>query len=272
MKQKALRQLFPIVLTVITFIILAIALFGFIHVLNFFPTHSKIALRIHFADILVGLTIYLKTSVDFAMFIGNVMHKNPGMKNRIAIEIGTALGNASGTLFVLLIWTFFKEVPILMAIMIFLASLVLFTMAEDGLEEFITHSGNRLTARALASLRRINRFFAPLLNLIIPNTSAHIAKKTSFLALLMFSFTIPLILGLDDFAGYIPLFNIINVFGFALGVFFGHMALNIALFASPKHTTALVRQPIVALLGSIAFIGIGLWGFVEISQLILRLF
>ena len=48
--------------------------------------------------------------------------------------------------------------------------------------------------------------------------------------LLLFSFSVPFILGLDDFAGYVPLFNIINVFGFSLGVIGAHMLLNIALF------------------------------------------
>ena len=40
-------------------------------------------------------------------------------------------------------------------------------------------------------------------------------------------------LGLDDFAGYVPLFNVVNVFGFAIGVFSGHMVLNAFLYVSP---------------------------------------
>jgi len=52
----------------------------------------------------------------------------------------------------------------------------------------------------------------------------------AFLPLCVFSFTVPFILGLDDFAGYVPLFDLINVFGFAIGVFSGHMFLNIMLY------------------------------------------
>src|SRR5258706_14315159 len=107
---KHIQQLFPIILTIITFVILSLVLFLFIHFLNLFPVTDKIHPELRIADILVGLTIYLKTSVDFAIFIGNLMSKNLGIKNRIAIEIGTATGNALGTLFILLIWTFFKEV------------------------------------------------------------------------------------------------------------------------------------------------------------------
>lgn len=266
---KFTEQFIPIILTVITFLGLTGILFLFIHLLNLFPIQDKIIPRLFFADILVGLTIYLKTSVDFAMFIGNLMSKNPGMKSRIAIEIGTAAGNAAGTFFVLLIWTFFKEVPFLMIIMIFLASLVLLQMAENGLEEMNSRNGAVIFLQN--ALKIINKPFAPLLHLLLPQANTSSKKQSLFVGLLFFSFTIPLILGLDDFAGYIPLFNIINVFGFATGVFLGHMLLNIALFASPTITIALVRKPFIAFLGALAFIGIALWGFVEIFQLVAHL-
>jgi hypothetical protein len=263
-----IKQLIPIILTIVTFVGLAIILYGFIRILNFFPIQDKIIPHLHIADILVGLTIYLKTSVDFAMFIGNLMSKNPGMKSRIAIEIGTAIGNAAGTFFVLLIWTFFKEVPLLMVAMIFLASLVLLQMAEDGLTELRESHDHNVFALLQNFLHAVNKPFAPLLRILLPHVSAGTKKQTTFLSLLVFAFTIPLILGLDDFAGYIPLFNIINVFGFALGVFLGHMLLNVALFASPNITISLVRKPLIAFLGALAFIGIALWGFVEIVTIL----
>lgn len=268
---KFTQQLIPIILTVFTFIVLAVLLFGFIHVLNLFPIQDKIIPRLFIADILVGLTIYLKTSVDFALFIGNLMSKNPGMKSRIAIEIGTAVGNGVGTFFVLVIWTFFKEVPLLMVLMIFVASLVLLQMAEDSLEE-LQKTNNTIVSFLHRLLSFINRPFAPLLRIVLPHTSTSSKKETTFIKLLFFAFTVPLILGLDDFAGYIPLFNIINVFGFAVGIFLGHMLLNIALFASPQTTIRLVQKPLIALLGSIAFIGIAVWGFVEIIHLLQTIF
>src|SRR5260221_4873007 len=166
---KQLQQLLPIILTVLTFIFLSFLLFLFIHLLNLFPTADKILLQLHITDILVGLTIYLKTSVDFAVFIGNVMSKYAGIKNRIAIEIGTALGNAFGTFFVLLLWTFFKEVPLLMILMIFTASLVLFSLAKESLDELQTK--NIFLVRLLFVLKKINGLFRPALKYILLHAS-----------------------------------------------------------------------------------------------------
>lgn len=272
MTNRLVRQFVPIVLTILTFFALCIFLYLFIHVLNLFPTTGKIVPFLRLADILVGLTIYLKTSVDFAIFIGMLMKHHAGVKNRVAIEIGTALGNALGTFFVLLIWTFFKEVPLLMVLMIFLASLVLLRMAEEGLGEFVATNNYVLGAQTLSILKKINYIFAPIITHIIPHASKGDKETSGFFSLLFFAFTVPLILGLDDFAGYIPLFNIINVFGFAVGVFLGHMILNVALFASPATTIKLIEKPLIALFGSIAFIGIAVWGFVEIFHLLTILF
>jgi hypothetical protein len=88
-------------------------------------------------DVLIGLTIYLKTSIDFALLIGILMEKYPGIKNQIIIQSGTTLGNAIGTMVVLVIWFFFKEVFWLLALMIFFASLVLIELAQTSLEHVI---------------------------------------------------------------------------------------------------------------------------------------
>lgn len=262
------QQLIPLLLTVITFFGLSLLLFVFIHVLNFLPIQDKINPRLYVVDILVGLTIYLKTSIDFAIFIGNLMHTYPGWKNRISIEIGTALGNALGTFFILTIWTFFKEIPILLIIMIILASLVLLQMAEDGLDEYLeTPSLPLLTNRFIVFFRSnldiFNKLFRPVLGIILPHTSLRDKSSKGFWQLMLFAFSIPFVLGLDDFAGYIPLFSVINVFGFAIGVFMGHMILNISLFASPKITTSIIRQPVILALGGFVFFGLALWGFFE---------
>jgi hypothetical protein len=82
------------------------------------------------------------------------------------------------------------------------------------------------------------------------------------------AFTVPFILGLDDFAGYVPLFNIVNVYGFAIGVFLGHMILNIFLFISPQHTIKIVKNAYISFTGSIVFIGLAVWGLVEVFKII----
>ncbi|HVZ67543.1 MAG TPA: hypothetical protein VG917_04745 [Patescibacteria group bacterium] len=267
------EQVIPLLLTFVTFIVVCVIFYFFIHILNLLPSKEKIHPQIRIQDVLVGLTIYLKTSIDFAIFIGNLMRTNPGWKKRIAIEIGTAVGNALGTIVILIIWNFFREVPLLMAIMIVIASAVLLRMAEESFEELNSklkpnHSLNTPLLFINTQLGFINNKFKPILGKLIPDLSLTNVKVMSVISLAMFAISIPFILGLDDFAGYIPLFSIINVFGFAVGVFLGHMILNIGLFLSPKTTTKVVEAPFVLLIGGVAFVGIAAWGFYEAMHLV----
>ncbi len=273
MNTKFKTQFIPLFLTVITFVVLSVLLYFFLAFLNIFPLKQKIQLVLRPFDIIVGMTIYLKTSIDFALFMGNLMQTNPGWKKRIAIEIGTALGNCLGTLLVLVIWFFFKEAPILMIIMIVLAALVLFEMAEEGFKKVVGKNKtlDTLLHFPILSLKKLNMLSKPLLSRILPEMGMN-AKKLSFSKLLFFSITVPFILGLDDFAGYIPLFSIINVLSFVLGVFLAHMILNIGLFANPTLTVKITKHPIVVIIGSIAFVGIGLWGLYEAGEIFFHLF
>lgn len=273
MKKVFLQQIVPVSLTVLTFLVLSTMLYGLLLVLNTLPLSEKIVLDFRKRDILIGISIYLKTAIDFAIFIGNLMHTNPGWKKRIAIELGTALGNAFGTFAVLIIWVIFKEIPILMIIMIFLASIVLLRMAQESLEEFLKQRKSFLIDIKMpvyllqSQLNFVNKLFRPILKYFVPHLSLTKAKKLSFTNLAVFSFTIPFILGLDDFAGYIPLFDVVNLFGFALGVMLGHMILNVGLFIWPKKTVQIVRHPFVLIVGGVAFIGLALWGFYEVLHL-----
>lgn|GEM_PF-575600 len=269
------NQVIPLVCTATVCIGGIAALFLELLILNHLGlSRQKISTQLNIADILVGLTIYLKTSIDFAIFIGRLMTKYPGWKNRIMIEIGTALGNIAGTLAILLFWDVFREVKVVMALMIVIAALVLLRMAEEGLEHVKDETGKYkisfwgvevVLEKVLSSW---NGLVAPVLNKVIPKTDIKEGSKKGIWALFVLAFTIPFILGLDDFAGYIPLFNVVNVFGFATGVFLGHMMLNIALFLSPTTTIRLVKNPIISFLGSIAFIGLALWGIFEAVKLI----
>lgn len=253
-------QMVPLILTVVIFFILSFWVYVHASILNLFST-NKISLQLLWTDILIGTTIYLKTSVDFAIFIGNAMSRFPGVRNRIAIEAGTAFGNAAGTLTILTIWNFFRDIEWLLALMIFIASLVLLRMAQDGFE----HAGSTKLARTLS---HFNKLVAPFLNKIIPHTSMNSeAKNLSFRGLFAFSFTVPFILGLDDFAGYVPLFNVIHVFGFAVGVLLGHMILNLLLFISPTKTITFVKNKTIAFIGALAFVILALWGMWEVVHL-----
>lgn len=267
-------QVIPLILTVAIFLFFSSLLYLQILALNHF-TAVDIFKHIRLTDVLIGMIIYLKTSVDFAIFIGNLMAKFPGWKNRIAIETGTAAGNALGTLMILIIWNAFRNVEWLLALMVIIASLVLFRLAEDGLEH--TREGEKRLPSwfSLAvgyfgkSLHAINQVTGRFLGFIIPNTKMNTGtSKLTFWGLFTFALTIPFILGLDDFAGYVPLFNVVNVFGFAVGVFAGHMILNIFLFLSPQKTITAVKNPYISFAGSVAFVLLGIWGFVEVFRLL----
>lgn len=273
------NQLVPLALTLVVFLAGVGLLWGEVHLLNYIIGGTeRIIPVLRWQDIVIGLTIYLKTAIDFAIFIGRLMSEYPGWKNRIMIEIGTALGNIAGTIAILILWDTFREIKWLMAIMIVIAGLVLLRMAEEGLEHVKDETGNykgplgKIAHPIEIVLQKCNHFFAPLLNKIIPSTKVSKNKKASYGALLLLSISVPFILGLDDFAGYIPLFNVVNVFGFATGVFLGHMLLNIALFLSPRLTIKAVKNPIISFFGSIAFIIIAAWGFIEAWHLMQSLF
>lgn len=266
------QQVIPIGLTVVILSLLGLILWGEIVLLNRY-TLQHIIVEIRWGDVIVGLTIYLKTSIDFAMFMGNLMRANPGWRNRVAIEIGTAVGNALGTLAILAVWAFFKEIKILLATMVLLASLVLFQLAQDGLDHARISTGapwwyTRLLKAIDTLLRPVNNFFSPVLSRLIPHLSMKTAPAGSWRQLFSLSFTIPFVLGLDDFAGYVPLFSVVNVFGFALGVMAGHMILNVFLFFSPSRTIAAVKNPFISFAGAVAFIGLAVWGISEALHLL----
>jgi hypothetical protein len=272
------EQVIPLFLTLVVFLSLAGIFYAGIFGLNLIPHTEHISLEIHWLDVLIGGTIYLKTSVDFAIFMGRLMSTNPGWKNRIAIEIGTALGNGLGTIVVLIIWTFFKEVEWLLALMIFLAALVLFELAFASLEHFSNWEGEGKFKKVLylitsKSLSFVVKFTQPLTKKILPDLGQKLkgGDKLPWKKLLFFAFTVPFILGLDDFAGYVPLFNVVNVFGFSVGVIGGHMLLNIALFINPNTTVKIVRNEWVSFVGSLAFTGLAIWGLVEVIKIFIHL-
>jgi 4-hydroxybenzoate polyprenyltransferase len=123
------------------------------------------------------------------------MYKNPGLKGRVGIEIGTALGNALGTMIILLIWTFFKEVAWLLALMITLAALVLFKMAEDSLDHAdIGTPRIKFVHFFHRGLVKFNSVVEPFLSKIIPSHSIKPRASKSFMGLLLASFSVPFIL------------------------------------------------------------------------------
>ncbi len=267
------QQILPNITAVLVTLALTGLLFIEVSILNLFTTND-ISLSVRLGDVLIGLTIYLKTAIDFAIYIANLMEQNRGWKHQFAIVVGTAAGNGIGTLIVLVAWTLFKEVDWLLALMIFIASLVLVRLAEEGFEHVEEADGRyprwfKGSAKFLhVWVVRFNKGVAPLLKYVVPNFSMRNSVATSFWSMIKISFTVPFILGLDDFAGYVPLFSIVNVYGFAIGVFVGHLVLCMLLFISPKKTITVIKNPVISYIGSLVFIGLAIWGMREAYELL----
>lgn len=269
MKTVFIKQFLPVILTVFTFLALSTLLYGFLLFLNTFFTKDSIILDFKKRDILLGILIYLKTAIDFAILIENLMHTNPGWQKRIAIGFGTALGNALGTFLILIIWVVLKDVLIFLTLMIFIASIILLRMSEESFEGFLKQKRSFIEMKKPVGLLQgqlnfVNKIFRPVLKFVVPNLNLTKTKKLSFVNLIVFSLTVPFVLGIDNFAGYIPFYETINVFGFSLGILLGHMFLTIGLFIFPKKTVAIVKHPIVLMLGGLAFVGLGIYGLFKV--------
>jgi hypothetical protein len=291
LKNPKFQNIFSIILAVVIFLVLSALYFGEINLLNLigaklgYTSDKLIDIDLTrnglWTDILVGLTIYLKTAVDFAIVIGLLMSRYKGFKNRVAIENGTALGNTLGTMTIALIWFFFKEVKWLLALMVIIASFVLFELAQGGVEHIeeaekegqkVPHWVKLISNVVDKFLKTILTVISPVLSKVMPSMKFDETKELTFKGLIMASFTIPFILGLDDFAGYVPLFNVVNLFGFGVGVFLGHCILNILLFVNPQKTIQIVKNPVISLLGSIFFIGLAFYGLYEAGHSVAGMF
>lgn len=276
---KTWSQLIPLVLTLVVFVSLITLLHASILLFNAVPFSQPIILHVRWVDALVGVTVYLKTSIDFAILMGRLMATYPGWRGRVAIEIGTAFGNAAGTIVVIGLWVLLKHIDILLALMIFIASLVLFELAHGSLEQLTNWEKETGVKRYLfLTLHRfldsIKKVTDPVLARVMPDIGENLKGRLglTWAGLLVFSITVPFILGLDDFAGYVPLFSVVNVYGFAIGVIAAHTMLNIALFISPQRTITVVKNEYVGLVGALVFIGLGIYGLVEVTKILTELF
>jgi hypothetical protein len=275
MKKIFIQKIIPVFLAVFTFLVLATTLYGILLLLTSLPLNYPIILDFRRREPLIGIAIYLKTAIDFAILMGNLMHTNPGWKKRVAIGLGTALGNAFGTFAMLTVWTLAKEFRILIVLFVFVSSVILLRLAEESLEEFLKQKKSfiKIDIRKPVSLLQeqldfINKLFRPILRFFVTDLNLKKTQKLSFANLVIFSFTIPFILGFNDFSAYIPLFAYINVFGFTLGILLGHLLLTIGLFVFPKKTVVFVKHPLVLISGGLTFIAIALFGFYQAVQIL----
>ena len=136
---------------------------------------------------------------------------------------------------ILAVWSFFKEINVLLVRMFIIASLVLFRLAQESIYYISEGKNNPKVLFSISSLidfflDKINSVTKLVLSVIIPNAN--------------------------------------NVFGFGIGVMTGHTLLNIFLFISSSKTVIAVKYPLISFIGSIAFIILGIWGLKEGLNLI----
>ena len=273
MSKKLIEKIIPVILALLTFLILSTLLYWVLLFLDSLHLNYPVILDFRRREVIFGILIYLKTAIDFAIFMGNLMHTNPGWRKKIAIAFGTSIGNAFGTFLILIVWTLFKEIPALMTAGVFISSVILLKLAEENFEIFLKQKKSFIKIRMPVNLLQnqldfVNNQFRPVLKFLVPDLNLTGTKKLSFINLIVFSFTIPFILGINDFVGYIPLFEYVNVFGFTLGVMLGHMLLTIGLFLLPNKTVGIVKHPVVLIGGGLAFLAIGIFGFFEAFKIL----
>jgi hypothetical protein len=255
-------QIIPLTIAFLTGAIFFVLLLLNINLLNFIFPRDPVRIVFGITDLLLGFYLYLKTSIDFAVFIGSMMVSNPGWKNRVAVEWGTSLGNFVGTIAIIWIWVVFRATnPIFEAIIVIIASFILLELAAGSLSKLNPRS---LFYKTMTKILLIRKFTIPFVSWMPDIKGTMNGKKApNFRALLLYSFTIPFVLGSDDFAGYISVFNVVNIFPFAVGVIAGHTLLLASIFAAPKTTEKIMAMPAFSGLAVVTFIAIFGFGFYE---------
>lgn len=244
-------QVIPLSLAFVSMAVFLVILGLNAHLLNkVFPV-EPIKFVFRPLDLALGLYLYIKTSVDFAVFIGSMMVANRGWKNRVAVEWGTSLGNFAGTILILWIWVMFRSIgPIFEGLIVLIASFVLLELAAGSMERLKAARWDKAGGfrewfyKGAKNLLIIRRYTAVFLGWMPDVEGAMAGKKLpNFRALLLYSFTIPFILGSDDFASYLSVFNVVNVLSFASGVILGHGLLLAGMFAAPMVVERLMASP-----------------------------
>ncbi len=249
-----------------------------VHLTNLLLANNPILLVFRFTDFLLGIYLYLKTSVDFAVFIGSMIHANPGWKNRIAVEWGTSLGNFVGTIAIIWVWILFHALgPIFEGTIILLASFILLELAAGSLYRLQQAGWDRSTSwhhlfykSSYSLLSLLRRFTSPFLKWM-PDVKGTMAgkKAANLTSLLLYSFTIPFVLGSDDFAGYMSIFNVVNIFPFAVGVIVGHSLLLAGIFAIPQTVEKIMAKPLTSALAVTTFLIIFTIGTIDGGKLLI---
>ncbi len=261
---KLFGQLFPVAVCLVLFLI-------FIVLTNIFISYGinpysneKIELHLHLIDVSVGFFLYFVTAIDYALIVGRMQSKNPGLLKRFAMNVFTCLGCFVGVSVVLFLWGFAKEITWLIVPLLVIAGSVMIKLAYEGHDYFayaqsipaFIRNFTMITLRILYTPTKIFTFW-------MPELGSPRVENMSIWKLSQWSFFLPFIIGIDDLVGYMGAMTIYNAYGLLFGIYLADILIDILIFVSPGLTKKLVENAILSLLAVYAFLYLGYKSFAE---------
>lgn len=259
------KQLLPLSISFGLFAIFVVLTFGILNLLNHLGFSHKLSVQVIWGEVLLGIFIYLKTAVDYALFVGTLMANNTGVKKRIAMNAGTSIGCFIGVTAIAVLWTFFKEIHWLMIILLVIAAMVLFKLGDGSQQHF--ESIPKWLKRPLELFFDLTRPIVKVLTFFMPNSELN-SERLDTGTLFILSMIIPFALGADDLAGYMVLLTTANIFSLLIGIYFGDAIIDAALFANQELTVKIVKNKWVSYFGAVVFIALGVMSIIHAIKLL----
>ncbi len=257
------KQLLPITISFGLFGVFVACTYVVIKLLNLGFT-NKLSLEIVFVEVLLGVFIYLKTAVDYALFVGSLMENNNGIKKRIAMNAGTSIGCFLGVTIIAVLWTYFKEIHWLMGILLVIAGMILFKLGDGSRQHF--EELHPHLKWPLEVFFKITRPVVRVFTFFMPNTELQSGVSGAW-QLFFLSMIVPFALGADDLAGYMVLLTTTNFFSLLIGIYLGDAIIDVMLFANQELTVKIVKNKWVSYLGALTFIGLGVLSIIHAYHL-----
>ncbi len=102
----------------------------------------------------------------------------------------------------------------------------------------------------------------------MPEIGKPSTRKMSTKKLFIWSLLLPFMIGLDDLVGYMGAMTIYNAFGLLIGIYIADVLIDILIFISPKFTTRLVKNAVLSLMATLAFLYLAYKSFNEAFYLL----
>lgn len=266
---KLANQLLPVVICLLLFVgFIVLSIFFINTLINPWSTEA-ISIELHLTDVLVGFFLYFVTAVDYALIVGRMQTKNPGVVPRVIMNVGTCLGCFAGVSGVLFLWGFAKEIPSLIVILLLFAGSVMIKLAYEGIEYFEKAAVIPLVIRHFfSSALRFLHSITTIFTFWIPQLGSPNVKKMSLSSLAAWSFFLPFLIGTDDLVGYMGAMTIYNVFSLLFGIYLADIVIDILIFVSPAFTKKMVENAVLSLLAALAFLYLAFTSYREAYHLL----